>query len=256
VIVWLASFPRSGNTLVRILLSRVYCQPSYSLYEEHPADGETFVDSIPGVMGSAGRVGEIELEQLRWRRDVCFVKTHGLPLDDSAALCVVRDGRDALVSYAHFVRAYEPGGRSNRAFDQVLRMLIESRDHFGGWTENVRSWRERPGGPPTAWVRYEDLLAEPVAVLEGALAKLGIGLRSTGAAPIGFGELRRRWPAFFRRGTPGAWHSEMSGELHDLFWHHHEAAMGWFGYARSGRTALRELSHGPLDERSEHIALP
>jgi hypothetical protein len=39
MIVWLASFPRSGNTMLRILLHRFYGRLSYSLYEEGAVDG-------------------------------------------------------------------------------------------------------------------------------------------------------------------------------------------------------------------------
>src|SRR5262245_37762060 len=202
MIIWLASFPRSGNTMLRILLHRVYGRPSYSIYEEHPGEGGQ--DNIASVMGSAGQVAEMDLDELRRRPEPCFVKTHGHPADDSPALGLIRDGRDALVSYAHFVRTYEPDMAARYSFDEMLWILIESRDHFGGWTGNVRAWHERTTGGSTVWLRYEDLVREPLGRLEGAVRRLGVEIHPTGAAPVGFDELRRRWPEFFRTGQPGA----------------------------------------------------
>jgi hypothetical protein len=228
LIVWLASFPRSGNTMLRVALHMVYGWPSYSLYAEE--EWAEPWDNVSGVMGSAGQVAASDLDELRRRRGPRFVKTHGFPLDDSPALCLVRDGRDVLVSYAHFVRTYERATAAGRDFDDLLRMLIESRDYFGGWSGNVRAWYERPGGARTVWLRYEDLVREPRAALEAALARLGVPLRAPTAPLPEFGDLHRRWPEFFRRGRVGAWRDEMSEQLHRLFWQHHGEAMGWFGY--------------------------
>ena len=74
------------------------------------------------------------------------------------------------MSYAHFVRSYEPAMRERYTFSQVLRILIESREHFGGWSGNVRAWYTRPPSQPTIWLRFEDLVREPFAALEGAIA--------------------------------------------------------------------------------------
>jgi len=121
------------------------------------------------------------------------------------------------------------------SFDEVLRILIESRDHFGGWSGNVRAWRARPAGDTTVWLRYEDLVTEPVGLLDRAMRRLGVEVRATGAPRVGFDDLHRRWPEFFRTGSSGAWRQEMSEELHDCFWRHHAEPMRWFGYPRGDR---------------------
>jgi hypothetical protein len=36
VIVWLDSYPRSGNTLLRIVLRRLYGAPTYGIYDDDP----------------------------------------------------------------------------------------------------------------------------------------------------------------------------------------------------------------------------
>ena len=35
MIVWLASYPRSGNTFLRLVLHRLFGVPTYSVYEDH-----------------------------------------------------------------------------------------------------------------------------------------------------------------------------------------------------------------------------
>ena len=39
VIVWLASYPRSGNTFLRIVLHRLYGVPTYSVYDDDDPTG-------------------------------------------------------------------------------------------------------------------------------------------------------------------------------------------------------------------------
>jgi Sulfotransferase domain len=229
MIIWLASYPRSGNTMARIVCHKVYGLLSYSLYEERP--WENGHENLASVMGSAGQVTEAGLDELRRRPERCLVKTHGLPLDDSPALCLIRDGRDALVSYAHFIRTYEAGMAQRFTFEQMLRLLITSRDHFGGWSDNIKAWRTRTG--TVIWLRYEDLIRAPQAQLERVLRQLGVGPSPTDGPPVDFADLNRRWPEFFRKGKIGSWREEMNEELHELFWRHHHEPMRWFGYRRS-----------------------
>jgi sulfotransferase family protein len=213
--------------MVRILLDKVYGQSSYSLYEEHLGE-----NPLADMMGSAGTVAEDDLEALRRRPEPCFVKTHGYPIDDSPALCLIRDGRDALVSYAHFLRTFEPDvwSRSPYTFDEVFRTIVGSRDLYGGWTDNVLAWHERSVAAPTAWLRYEDLVEDPIGWLDAALSRLGITIPWTGSTPVPFEELHSRWPGFFRSGRAGSWQQELNEELCDLFWRHHGEQMRLFGY--------------------------
>jgi hypothetical protein len=46
---------------------------------------------------------KIDVDAARSSQETLLVKTHDLPDDDSPALYLVRDGRDALVSYAHYI---------------------------------------------------------------------------------------------------------------------------------------------------------
>jgi hypothetical protein len=239
MIVWLASFPRSGNTMFRMLLQELYGVRSHSVYDESPA-AVPDPDTLLGVAGSMRLAG---LPQgLADDDGIHFVKTHEGPTDSSPAVCLVRDGRDALVSYAHFQRSFIPA-HTGRPFETVLRELITSRHVFHSWSENVASWCRRSSAAPNAWVRYEDMVKDPLTTVARCLHQLRIELPKVGETIRDFAELQQRWPKFFRKGKTGAWREEMPDELHRLFWQHHGSMMERFGYLEDRPSQLDATRH-------------
>src|SRR5262245_33348568 len=138
MIVWLASYPRSGNTFLRIVLERVYGVRSSVIYD---------TDGVAERLGAAfvGAGERVDLGAARRSGEVHFIKTHRRRdervQEDDRAICLVRDGRDALVSYARMLSEDEP-----EAFEEKLRELIDAPDGrgTGRWGANVLSWLERP----------------------------------------------------------------------------------------------------------------
>jgi hypothetical protein len=233
MIVWLASFPRSGNTWFRILLHRLYGVRSYSLYDESCREGHTLGAGFPPDMASMQLDG---IPQGLGRDGAThFVKTHGPPTDAAPAVCIVRDGRDALVSYARFQGFLEPPMKQ-RPFEQVLRELITTEDAFHNWSKHTNAWVRRAAVAATVWASYEVLVKNPVLTVAHCLRQLHIDLEPVGGSVPEFAELQRRWPTLFRKGKTGAWRDEMPEELHRLFWQHHGALMERFGYL-DGRPA-------------------
>ena len=173
------------------------------------------------------------LEEMAADADLHIIKTHEMPPpDDYPAIYLVRDGRDSLVSYAHYILYTERDigvGCDREAFLRVLRQIIASNDHFGGWGRNVLAWQHRKA--PTATIRYEDLVAGPATVLQEALVSLGQDavLRGGESMPS-FADLHSVFPWFFRRGNIGVWRDEMPADLQELFWERHREAMVRLGY--------------------------
>jgi Sulfotransferase domain len=240
VIVWLASYPRSGNTFLRMLLFSLYGWKTYAGYDPVLASLEA-----SEAVGHAVLRGPLETLEADHR--VHFVKTHDLPRDDRPAIYLVRDGRDALVSFARYRQSFPqslpPTRRAVRAlrhvvsggdnFDTVLRGLIEGRRPFGGWGRNVLAWTDRRQRGRTFPMRYEDLRGDPQGWVQRALEAVGVRAEARqGAAPPDFAALQARWPEFFRKGRAGSWREEMRQALHELFWAHHAEAMLRFGYRR------------------------
>ena len=220
---WLASYPRSGNTFFRILLKELSGIETYSIHD----------DPLAQEIGLADAAGYRPMSSMPRTVAVSFIKTHRLPADSEPAIYLVRDGRDALVSHARYRVAFRSKKGRPRSFDSELRELIEGHGPFGGWGDHVFAWtRDRPGGR-TALVRFEELIAMPVEVFEKALAETDTGLPilDAGTVPT-FDELHRRWPDFFRKGEVGTWRDEMSEELQESFWELNGDAMTYLGYRR------------------------
>jgi hypothetical protein len=233
MIVWLASYPRSGNTFFRILLHQLHGYSTHSVYSiaqngtEPPEDTRVL----------AGMVGQFEiecdLEALKADPDLHFVKTHDLPGDDdSPAIVLVRDGRDAVLSFAHFLlkAVYGNSDPSQAELETTLENVILG-DMFGGWSRNVNAWADRVGNDMV--FRYEDLVQDPVGVVGEGLHRFSLNGGPVMATAPPFSELHEKVPWFFRKGKPGGWKDEMPPRLEKLFLDRHGEAFHRFGYSVS-----------------------
>ncbi len=245
MIVWLASYPRSGNTFFRILLHHLTGLKTCSVYDDWEFDAMGASDFI-GHEPLSKTLPEMEADEA-----VHFVKTHDLPDDERPAIYLVRDGRDSLVSFARYIQTFssQPRGRRDRfrkfiwrrvlgwdPFQETLEQLIVNpggfgRWSFGGWSGNVAGWLDRTVGK-TSIVRYEDLISSPIINFQAAIDQLQLNLKPITTEVPSFEKLQMRWPQFFRKGKSGAWREEMSEHQHQLFWEHHGEAMHRLGYPR------------------------
>lgn len=236
MIVWLASYPRSGSTFFRLLIYMGWGLKTYSEYDD------LVFDHMEGLARTIGHEKlPAPIEHLKRLRGVFLVKTHDLPTDDSLAIYLVRDGRDALVSYARYTQSFRrrtfwqrcKGAIGFDSYGSTLRELIAEGTRYGGWSENVLRWRGREATRIT--VRYEDLIDDPIKWVDEALRAVGCLKRGgyTGCPIPSFEELNERWPQFFRKGRAGGWQKEMSASLEELFWKHHGHAMEELGYEKA-----------------------
>jgi hypothetical protein len=215
-VIWLASYPRSGNTFFRIVLHEVYGVESSEFHAE------------PGL----------QLDKNYFKYPI--VKTHLPPGElkpsDAAipAVYIVRDGRDALVSMARQRSEIIAPGSD---YLTNLETAIRARDDtfFGGWSRNVTEWLERA----KVVIRFEDLIRDPIGEVERIRPLIDLPEPDRSRLPS-FDDLRRRKFSirdapepdgkFFRRGKPGAWRDEMPFGMHMLFWELHGDAMKKLGY--------------------------
>lgn len=232
MIVWLASYPRSGNTFLRAVLHAVYGVPTYSVY----ADDDPVAQRVgPALVGY--RPKPSDRPSMAASPELYFVKTHKRCKGDGyPAICLVRDGRDAVVSHAR-LRASLAVGPSAPSFEvllrgEITRPYVDGEPSSGTWGGNVLSWL-RSTSAPVVWLRYEQLVVDPIAAVERAVSALVPDLVANRDAAIPrFDDLRNVDRAFFRRGAVGSHRDEMPEELHDLFWAQPEnaAAMQALGY--------------------------
>jgi hypothetical protein len=230
VIIWLASYPRSGNTFFRVLLKHVY---DIAVYEPYPSD-PALSAPFKAIIGD-GQL-PLSLAEMSLRDDRYIVKTHDMPRDDHPAIYLVRDGRDALLSHAQFLLDYDRASANPDGYYGTLRQLIEA-PPFGGWSANVMAWTGRRAS--TVVVKFEELITAPLHELRRAMSAIGCELPEIRSTDLpGFDDLHRKIPQFFRAGRVGAWRGELPRNLHALFWHRYGDAMREMGYTDGGLSAL------------------
>lgn len=223
--VWLASYPKSGNTWLRLLLANLLCGSqgpedindlglaSFSLVTRPVIEDFILIDSFLLTREECDRMRPSLMEEA-WReaagRDL-FIKLHdayrrladGTPVlgrPARAALYVLRDPRDVAVSLAFH------GGNS---IEKAVRQVLSGATHMGGdkphqeqisqplldWSGHVRSWTGQRDVPVHV-LRYEDLRADTVGFFGRATAFLGLETTAEGLARAvrhsDFSELQRQ----------------------------------------------------------------
>lgn len=148
-LVWLASYPRSGNTLLRTVLWHCFGLKSGSVYANDLGGNR----QLEAYVGHIERAPDGRLHFPASNGQLPLLKTHGYPNDNSPAIYVIRDGRAACVSLWAF-------------YDKKLSLedIVEGRHRFGTWTQHVDAWQPW-NRPDTLLLRYEDLAGHlPVAL--------------------------------------------------------------------------------------------
>lgn len=221
MIIWLASYPRSGNTLVRIVLAQIYGYDTYSLYNDADIQGMGMADLLHQKRFDARSMTEYEQSSKPY-----FVKTHESPptLDFNPTIYVVRDGRDTLVSHAHYRIDVEKAS----GFVEVLEGLVWRKQWLGGWSAHVRTWLHK--SPAPFILHFEDLLASPVGYVQRALQYLKLPAEPVGGQLPTFEGLHKQWPKFFRGGRADSWTREMNANTRQMFHEYHAEVMKTMGY--------------------------
>lgn len=207
-VVWLASYPRSGNTFLRTILWQCFGLRSASLYKNDLGgnnDLEEYVGHIE--RGPDGHIPFVE-------NSIPLVKTHEYPYDDNPAIYVIRDGRAVTVSLWKFYSGKIP-----------LDSVIDGRLKFGTWSNHVRKW-DPSNRPNTLLLEYEDMRNDLSTTLEKIseflkkdIVKMNIPDRNTIASVDG------RWVK-----NKSDWETEISAEFLGRFTELNEQMLGKMGY--------------------------
>ena len=189
-IIWIASYPRSGNTWTRTFinaLAHIIRDPGFDDVDinriEEGSAAESKAELYTRLLGKpAHRASDAEIAATRPRVQAgimrasagpVLIKTdnaqavdYGHPLINmsvsAGAIYIVRNPLDVAISFAHL---------SGKTIDETIEAMATpgygvrtTRDHVrtvtGSWSENVGSWTARPH-PVVLVVRYEDLIADP-----------------------------------------------------------------------------------------------
>jgi hypothetical protein len=190
MLIWLASYPRSGNTYLRLLIRSAFGLRTHTLYGS--GDRRSF-GATPGLLEAVGHIDDgLESQALingaKASDHIHFVKTHEEPLTDDPAIYIVRDGRSAIVSYWHFLNEVERVHISMEA-------VIEGNVYAGSWSQHYANWNPDQR-PHTCVLRYEELVREPQVALD-AIGRVS-GITGRASLPPDFATLHKMHPRFFR----------------------------------------------------------
>jgi hypothetical protein len=190
-IVWLASYPKSGNTWLRVFLYHLIRIQNGAPREEDEINKLDRVSLYEGRLAAmfshylgrpvaAASVAEVAKARPVVHRAIAerldrptFVKTHcafmsvfGTPQVNPSVtvgtVYMVRDPRDVAISLAHHLGVLideaikvmqTPGFGTRNSTEGPFEM-------WGTWSEHVASWT-RQDDPTRLVVRYEDLVADP-----------------------------------------------------------------------------------------------
>lgn len=241
-LVWLASYPKSGNTWLRLALARAFLGADFKpdrvdrvapiFASPHFFDG--LFTPIPNGDPTEIAPHWIPAQErfVAAQAKNQFLKTHNIlrvgktiaytsAATTLAHIYVIRDPRDVLESYTnHFNVDHQT------ALAQMLdpnHFIRNPRTHFseilGSWPAHVMSWSHFTQRPRLV-LRYEDMKAAPEQTFAKAFRFLGLNVSSAALTAIlddvqfskmqaaeehdGFREAVRG-RAFFRRGESGGW---------------------------------------------------
>jgi hypothetical protein len=218
MVLWLASYPRSGNTLLRQIIHSGWGAKTTSVYLDDLGDNQILRQSCGHYDLPHGPRGEIAVAAIP--RDA-IVKTHELPPPNpGSAIYVIRDGRAACVSLWHFYEKRES-----------LAGIVMGLNHFGSWSRNVNMWVA--SGLVKAMIRYEDMIACDPMVIEILSGVLGRAPDGDAFLPINSRDLlASREGRWVRKQTD--WRHDWSVELDQLFWRApHNPMLTYFPDARA-----------------------
>lgn len=199
-ILWLASYPKSGNTWMRVFLANLILDPPEPLplqrINEVCSSEPNEVWFRPLSQRPLSELGDKKIAALRTRAQEraaslnkniipmkthsFFGKDHGYPTISSkasiGAIYIVRDPRDVAISAAdHF----------GLTIDQAIEMMNDKTtrgrpmpgktvyERMASWSDHVKSWT-RWKHSPLQVLRYEDMLADSLGQLGMVARKLGI----------------------------------------------------------------------------------
>jgi hypothetical protein len=191
MIIWLASYPKSGNTLIRALLSSYFFTqnglfsfdliknisqfPSATIFQRLGVDIKNEKEVIKNYIRAQ--------ESINKKDSINFLKTHSYlfninnnPFTDLnnslGAIYIVRDPRNVVTSYAHhfnisvekaserMINSLEYGGNLDSKYESDRTKV-----YLGSWSSNYDSWKSFKLAGKYLLIKYEDLLNNIEATL-------------------------------------------------------------------------------------------
>jgi len=218
--IFIVGYPKSGNTWFQ----NIFAGLIYGVNPELTPD-QVVQDLVPDVHYK---------RYYRRYSDSMFFKSHFRPRPDyRKVIYIVRDGRDVMVSYFHYLKTLKEKQGFNISFEQLL---LDREGLFQKclWHEHVEAWLANPHHSEILIVKYEDMLENFVEELKRICEFVNLEIpesyleelqqRTTfnrmRSKEIKFGLNNPAWPKeklFTRRGKAGSYKDEMPEKIQEHF---------------------------------------
>jgi hypothetical protein len=271
-IYWLASYPKSGNTWVRmfmncfatrfpIKLNSAYqfitsdLRPEiFQMMQPRPLSEMSFREQFMYHQGAL-----LNLLKLANTKHI-YVKTHNAkaiidgvhlipPAISAKAVYIIRDPRDVVISSAkHFKQTIDEAITHMANPDRAGKANFNLYHLFMSWSSHVESWGSKNKSIDTLFIRYEDLLTNPIEAFkkiieqfdlediddfeqrfEFALEQSNFSNLQKAEKEGGFVE-KAGGDLFFRVGQSGQWKTVLTGKQIKLIEEQHKQVMEHYGY--------------------------
>ncbi len=178
MIIWISSYPKSGNTYIRSFLAAYY----YSNNGKFQFDDLLKMEQFPNLKYSKFKTKSMEETSKNWiynqksffdKEKLNFVKTHNTLVEYKgnkfttknetlAAIYIVRDPRNLITSFVnHYSLTYEQA--INFMIDENSSLIEKTADgdhssftYINTWSNHYKSWKNNKEFK-TLFIKYEDL---------------------------------------------------------------------------------------------------
>ena len=188
MIIWIASYPKSGNTWMRLFIKSYFNSSNIKFSLDNKLDDAIVVESFPVER----RFEELKINfedfsdiyknwlnmqlMINLNNKINYLKTHNAMCtinkhkftnaeNTLGAIYIVRDPRDVLISYSYFL---------NRSIDEILKKMTSNDSYegaelknkfykkslLGSWSSHYNSWKKLDG-VKTILVKYEEMIENP-----------------------------------------------------------------------------------------------
>jgi hypothetical protein len=205
-LIWLASYPKSGNTWTRVFLSNLAAVLAGETEEllldavnrfSHSADLQKHFEDILGFKPTAQHCDLIAATRQQVQQKIAdsfeglvFLKTHNALVNDrghsvinfavtSGAVYIIRNPLDVAISLAHHSSYSIDKAIETMALEDIETPVNDSlvNEVWSSWSRHVSSWTRKPH-PAILIMRYEDMLADPSASFTALARHLRLGATS------------------------------------------------------------------------------
>lgn len=189
MIIWLASYPKSGNTLLRSMISAYFFTtdgsfnfknlnhinqfPDFKLFENYGINTSDHMEIVKNYINVQRLINTKDKNSIR------FIKTHsglrdinGYPFTDLnnslGVIYIVRDPRSVARSYANHNQISLERASDRMLEDKAtlggLKNPINEADkiltHMGSWSSNYESWKVFEKHNRYLLIKYEDMIKD------------------------------------------------------------------------------------------------